>query len=52
MRPDSGRITVFGQEVSSMDERDLLQLRGSIGMVFRKAHCSIRSQCATMSPTS
>ena len=36
MRPDSGRITVFGQEVSSMNEEDLLQLRGSIGMVFQE----------------
>jgi phospholipid/cholesterol/gamma-HCH transport system ATP-binding protein len=36
MRPDSGRITVFGQEVSTMDEQDLLQLRGSIGMVFQE----------------
>ncbi len=36
MRPDSGRITVFGQEVSSMREDDLLQLRGSIGMVFQE----------------
>ncbi len=36
MRPDSGRIMVFGQEVSTMDEKDLLQLRGSIGMVFQE----------------
>ena len=36
MRPDSGRITVFGQEVSTMNEEDLLQLRGSIGMVFQE----------------
>jgi phospholipid/cholesterol/gamma-HCH transport system ATP-binding protein len=36
MRPDSGRITVFGQEVSSMGEQALLQLRGSIGMVFQE----------------
>ncbi len=36
MRPDSGRITVFGQEVSSMNEDDLLLLRGSIGMVFQE----------------
>ena len=36
MRPDTGRITVFGQEVSCMDEQQLLQLRGSIGMVFQE----------------
>ena len=36
IRPDEGRIFVFGQEVSSMREQDLLQLRGSIGMVFQE----------------
>lgn len=35
-RPDSGRITVFGQEVSSMRERDLFALRSRIGMVFQE----------------
>ena len=36
MRPDSGRITVFGEEVSSMPERDLFALRSRIGMVFQE----------------
>jgi len=36
MRPDSGRITVFGEEVSSMPERDLFALRARIGMVFQE----------------
>jgi phospholipid/cholesterol/gamma-HCH transport system ATP-binding protein len=36
MRPDEGRIFVFGNEVSSMRERDLLQMRGKIGMVFQE----------------
>jgi phospholipid/cholesterol/gamma-HCH transport system ATP-binding protein len=36
MRPDSGRITVFGQEVSSMPERDLFAMRSRIGMVFQE----------------
>ena len=36
MRPDKGRITVFGHEVSTMDEQSLLELRGSIGMVFQE----------------
>ncbi len=36
MRPDKGRITVFGQEVSTMDEQSLLRLRASIGMVFQE----------------
>jgi phospholipid/cholesterol/gamma-HCH transport system ATP-binding protein len=35
-RPDSGRITVFGEEVSSMRERDLFALRSRIGMVFQE----------------
>jgi phospholipid/cholesterol/gamma-HCH transport system ATP-binding protein len=36
MRPDKGRITVFGEEVSSMPERDLFALRSRIGMVFQE----------------
>jgi phospholipid/cholesterol/gamma-HCH transport system ATP-binding protein len=36
MRPDKGRITVFGEEVSSMPERDLFALRARIGMVFQE----------------
>jgi phospholipid/cholesterol/gamma-HCH transport system ATP-binding protein len=36
MRPDSGRITVFGKEVSSMPERDLFAMRSRIGMVFQE----------------
>jgi phospholipid/cholesterol/gamma-HCH transport system ATP-binding protein len=37
LRPDSGRIRVFGQEVSSMPERDLFKLRARIGMVFQES---------------
>jgi len=36
MKPDSGRIMVLGQEVSSMDERDLFALRRHVGMVFQE----------------
>lgn len=36
LRPDEGKIFVFGQEVSSMRESDLLELRGSVGMVFQE----------------
>jgi phospholipid/cholesterol/gamma-HCH transport system ATP-binding protein len=36
MRPDKGRITVFGEEVSSMPEGDLFALRARIGMVFQE----------------
>lgn len=36
MRPDSGKIFVFGKEISSMDEDDLFELRGAIGTVFQE----------------
>jgi phospholipid/cholesterol/gamma-HCH transport system ATP-binding protein len=35
-KPDSGRIIVFGQDVSAMREEDLFKLRGSIGTVFQE----------------
>ncbi|HEV2275737.1 MAG TPA: ATP-binding cassette domain-containing protein [Acidobacteriaceae bacterium] len=36
-RPDSGRIVVFGQEISAMPEREIFKLRGRIGMVFQES---------------
>ena len=36
IRPDSGRILVDDQLVSGMDEQQLLQMRGQIGMVFQE----------------
>lgn len=35
-RPDSGAILVNGQRVDLMPERDLLRLRGDVGMVFQE----------------
>jgi phospholipid/cholesterol/gamma-HCH transport system ATP-binding protein len=35
-RPDTGTVTVFGEEVSNMPEEQLFQLRGRIGMVFQE----------------
>ena len=35
-RPDSGAIFVNGQQVDTMPEDDLLDLRGDIGMVFQE----------------
>ena len=35
-RPDAGTILVNGQRVDRMPERDLLRLRGDIGMVFQE----------------
>ncbi|MBW4043820.1 MAG: ATP-binding cassette domain-containing protein [Acidobacteria bacterium] len=36
LKPDSGRITVFGEEVSAMREQELFRLRHHIGMVFQE----------------
>jgi phospholipid/cholesterol/gamma-HCH transport system ATP-binding protein len=36
MRPDSGTITVFGEEINNMRENQLFELRGRIGMVFQE----------------
>src|SRR5882672_9347326 len=36
LKPDEGRIFVFGEEVSAMREEDLFKLRGSIGTVFQE----------------
>ena len=37
IRPDSGTIRVFGQEIQNMPERDLFQFRSRIGMVFQES---------------
>jgi phospholipid/cholesterol/gamma-HCH transport system ATP-binding protein len=36
IRPDSGTITVFGEEINNMPEEELFKLRGRIGMVFQE----------------
>jgi phospholipid/cholesterol/gamma-HCH transport system ATP-binding protein len=36
LRPDSGRIWVFGEEISSMPEQELFAFRKDIGMVFQE----------------
>jgi phospholipid/cholesterol/gamma-HCH transport system ATP-binding protein len=36
IKPDRGRIRVFGQEVETMRERDLFALRAKIGSVFQE----------------
>jgi phospholipid/cholesterol/gamma-HCH transport system ATP-binding protein len=35
-KPDSGRITVFGNEISAMPEEDIYAVRSAIGMVFQE----------------
>lgn len=37
VRPDSGRIFVFGEEITAMPERELFKLRRRIGMVFQES---------------
>jgi phospholipid/cholesterol/gamma-HCH transport system ATP-binding protein len=35
-KPDSGTVTVFGEELNNMPEEQLFELRGRIGMVFQE----------------
>ncbi|MBS1798729.1 MAG: ATP-binding cassette domain-containing protein [Acidobacteria bacterium] len=37
IRPDSGTIRIFGENITRMPERDLYKLRGRIGMVFQES---------------
>jgi len=37
LKPDAGRITVLGEEVTQMREEDLFALRRKIGMVFQES---------------
>src|SRR5215468_5696810 len=37
LKPDSGRITVLGSNVTEMNEEALFELRGKIGMVFQES---------------
>ena len=37
IRPDAGRITVLGEEVSAMREQDMYSFRRNVGMVFQES---------------
>jgi phospholipid/cholesterol/gamma-HCH transport system ATP-binding protein len=37
LAPDSGSIRIFGEEITTMPERDLYKLRSRIGMVFQES---------------
>jgi len=37
LRPDSGTIRIFGQDITTMRERDLFKLRARMGMVFQES---------------
>jgi len=36
-RPDSGRVLVFGHDITRMSEQDLYPIRGKMGMVFQES---------------
>ncbi len=36
IRPDSGRISIFGHEITAMHENEIFELRAVIGMVFQE----------------
>jgi phospholipid/cholesterol/gamma-HCH transport system ATP-binding protein len=36
IRPDSGRIFVFGHEITAMQENEIFELRSAVGMVFQE----------------
>ena len=42
VEPDSGRIELFGEEITHRKESDLYDIRSKVGILFRKAGCSIR----------
>lgn len=37
LKPDSGRTIVLNEDVTNMQERDLFDLRGKVGMVFQES---------------
>ena len=37
LKPDSGSIRIFGEEITAMPERELYKLRSHIGMVFQES---------------
>jgi phospholipid/cholesterol/gamma-HCH transport system ATP-binding protein len=36
LRPDTGRIYLFGREISELEEDDLFELRGKVGVLFQE----------------
>ena len=36
IRPDNGRIFIFGHEITAMEENDIFELRSAVGMVFQE----------------
>ena len=36
IKPDTGRIFVFGHEITAMQENEIFELRSAVGMVFQE----------------
>ena len=36
-KPDRGRVSVFGQDMSALDSRQMLEMRARFGMLFQGA---------------
>ncbi len=43
LKPWSGKVSLFGQDITGLTEEQLFDVRGKVGMPFRKAPSSIRS---------
>jgi len=41
IKPDRGHIYTLGEDITSMPEEQLFELRRKVGIVFRRARCSI-----------
>jgi phospholipid/cholesterol/gamma-HCH transport system ATP-binding protein len=37
IKPDSGKVIAFGQDLTAMSERDLFQIRSKMGMLFQES---------------
>ena len=37
VKPDAGKVFVFGQDITTMKERELFEIRSKIGMLFQES---------------
>ena len=44
VKPESGKVFVFGQDISAMSERRLFDVRSKIGMLFQIGRASCRER--------
>ena len=50
LKPDSGHVYLFGQDVTELKEQDLFDIRARSEFCSRKADCSIPSRLRKTSP--